>query len=197
MFLSENHGTVLTGRDLKDNPIPTHRHVPLVLPMRTRSTPGTADRRNPDAAAAVRRRGGGGSWEQRAAMPPPARGIVGAERTPLRLSAVLLKWRRRQRPSVQPAACTGLPAPPLRLPPCLPPLATAPLFRPAGRRWRPRTKNPPMFCCRTSAAASWARAKVTALLSSGSLGPSGRGWSPEPRSAVSSPASARGRCVGW
>lgn len=54
----------------------------------------------------------------------------------------------------------ALAEPPLRLPPCLPPLATAPLFRPPGRRWRLRTKNPPTFCCRTSAAASWARAKL-------------------------------------
>lgn len=129
-------------------------------------------------------------------MPPPAQGIVGAERMPLRLSAVLLKWRRRQRPSVQSAACTGRPAPPLRLPPCLPPLATAPLFRPPGRRWRLRTKNPPTFCCRTSAAASWARAKVTAFPSAGPLGPLGREWPRGPRSVASSPASARGRCVG-
>lgn len=195
MFLSENHRTILSGRDLNDNLIPTHCHCHMCHLFFLRGPGARPERRTVGTPAW--RLGGGGSWEQRAAMPPPARGIVGAERTPLRLSAVLLKWRRRQRPSVQPAACTGRPAPPLRLPLCLPPLATAPPFRPLGRRWRPRTKNPPTFCCRTSAAASWARAKVTAFPSSGSLGPSGWGWPPGPRSAVSSPASARGRCVGW
>lgn len=63
--------------------------------------------------------------------------------------------------------CRRLPALPTgQRPRFPPPPRRAPALPPASgpaRRWRLRTKNPPTFCCRASAAASWARAKVTAF----------------------------------
>lgn len=125
-------------------------------PFPCRGARGRAGGRVP-AAGRSRGSGAGGGSVLGAAGPPLAAALWVRAGGRCGFRRATLKWRR-SRAAQRAAGCLrgaagAASSPPCRLPPLPPPL-------PPRQRWRLRTKNPPTFCCRTCAAASWAKAKL-------------------------------------